>query len=198
MTTKITSAQAHEEMSRLGDKVLQQDQFDREDIQSALEALGSGIGAEVPSGKSYLDWARREGLVETVSRGTYRWAVVTEQDAAEVGQEIAAGADLESNTIVATDMDPENPMILPEEDLPTEAFTDLISALAESFEEMGNEIQRTADMIQAQAQAYPEDLHLIIDDVPRLPRKLKKRMKRDLITHTSARKVTFSFAGADR
>lgn len=152
MTNKITSAQAHEEMSRLGDKVLQQDLFDREDIQSALEALGGGIGAEVPSGKSYLDWARREGLVETVSRGTYRWAVVTEQVAAEVGQEIAAGVDPEPNSIVVTDMDPENPMIL----------------------------------------------NLTIDGVPRLPRKMKKRMKRDLTANTSARKVNFSFAGADR
>lgn len=120
MTEKITSAEAHEELKRLGDRVLQQETFDRTNIQEALDALDGGIGAVVPSGKSYLDWARREHIVEPVegARGQYRWAKGVEDQAVEIGRQMAQEA--------VTDMDPEHPM---HEEEPSSDFPDIRSVV---------------------------------------------------------------------
>lgn len=201
--TTIDSATAHAYIKQTEFTSTPEIVFDRAEVEKALEEVGRTEGVVTPSAKSFLDWARRYDVVERVegSRGLYRWTQSVEDEAVEVGRQIAA----ENRAVPVPDTDPENPMVLMDEDTFAEKvdafgeeFSSLIDALAESFEEMGDGAQRTADAIQATAQAYPEDLHLIIDDVPRLPRKLKKQMKRDLITHTAARKVTFSFAGVDR
>ena len=157
MSAKTTSEEAYENLRSVDAGILSFEQFDRQTLQNALDIRANLSEQEFPSAKSFLDWARRYGIVEPVegSRGLYRWAPSVEEKAAEVGRQIAAGVDPvepEPDSIVVTDMDPENPMIL----------------------------------------------NLTIDNVPRLPRKMKKRMKRDLTANTSARKVTISFAGADR
>lgn len=200
MSDKITSAEAHEEMKRLGDRVLRQDGFDRREIQSALDALESGIGAEVPSGKSYLDWARREGIVEAVSRGNYRWADVTGA-AEEIGRQIAQES---REDVTVTDMDPEHPMHQEDDDLDTirtedeflGMFEGLISDLADSMAE-----EDRTRAIAHELEEMVEDTgtaDILIHDVPRLPRKMKKRMKRDIINGTGARKVIFRFDKATR
>lgn len=157
MTTKITSEEAYAYLQQTELVSTPEIVFGRAEVEKTLEEVGRAEDVVSPSGKSFLDWARRYGIVEPVegSRGLYRWAPSVEEKAAEVGRQIAAGVDPvdpEPNAIAVTDMDPENPMIL----------------------------------------------NLAIDGVPRLPRKMKKRMKRDLTANTSARKVTISFAGADR
>lgn len=189
MTEKITSAEAYEHFKNTPFQPLGGGNFDRIDVERHLKVVGEINDFIPPSGKSFLDWARREELVETVSRGVYRWTTVTEAEAADVGRKLA-----EADQGEMTDDYPEAPMVLDtEDDEFLDAFSDLINHLVESFEEAGDEVQRTADAIEAHAQAYQGNVNIVVDNVPRLPRKMKKQMKQDLVRYTAAQKVTFSF-----
>lgn len=114
MSHKFNSAEAYADMRSLGDKVFRMDVFGPGDVQEALNALSGLRGVDVPSAKSFLDWARKEHLVEGVTgaRGRYRWAASVEAEAAEIGRQMA------QERIIPPDLDPENPMVLQDEEEP--------------------------------------------------------------------------------
>lgn len=150
MTEKITSADVYENVrGTLRDK----EPFDRTDVEIVLERAHHATNNIMPSAKSFLDWARREGLVETVSRGHYRWAVVTEQEAAEVGRQIAA----EAEQVLVSDTDPEHPMI-PE---PVEV---------ETCQHHADDLEDTSGIEDARV--------FILNSETRIPRKKKKQIKK--------------------
>lgn len=125
MSHKFNSAEAYADMRSLGDKVFRMDIIGLGDVQEALDALSGLRGVDVPSAKSFLDWARREHLVEGVigERGRYRWAASTEDEAVEIGRQIAQEG---QERVSIPDTDPNHPMILQEseeaEDEPLKAF----------------------------------------------------------------------------
>lgn len=114
MSHKFNSAEAYADMRSLGDKVFRMDIIGPGDVQEALNALSGLRGVDVPSAKSFLDWARKEHLVEGVTgaRGRYRWAASVEAEAAEIGRQMA------QERIIPPDLDPENPMVLQDEEEP--------------------------------------------------------------------------------
>lgn len=194
MTTKITSADAYEDMRSLGDRVFRQYIFDRTDVQGALDALAGLRGFEVPSAKSFLDWARRESIVVPVEgeRGHYRWAPSVEAEAAEIGRQMATGTDLddvEMPGIYVTDMDPKHPMILDAEeddlDLAEDHFNYRESVEQESCQDHDEDATSAA---VADVRAY------IVTHQTRLPRKEKKRMKKVFRDATGVKKVQFVHA----
>lgn len=173
MTKKNTSADLFE--------VLKMDEvytngFDRAALRQAIWRV-ERPDASYPSEDSFIDWAMKHEKIKRVSPGNY-----------EFMDHLREG-------VVVTDMDPENPMILPDEeegDLDLDAFSELMSGLVEYLEEE----QRKDELVQEirdAADMRPENLYIIMDDVKRLPRKEKKRMKRELLRNTSAQKVTFSY-----
>lgn len=172
MTTKINSADAYEDMRNLGDKVFRQDIIDRTDVQDALDALAGLRGFEVPSSKSFLDWARREGIVEPVegARGHYRWAASVESEAVEIGRQMA------EERVIPTDMDPEHPMILQDPEVPAE--TSLEVETCQHHTEGLTDLSDVADV-----RAY------IVTRQTRIPRKEKKRMKKLFRDATGIEKV---------
>lgn len=113
MKSKLTSAEAHEYI-KTGEFISYPEQiFDRSAIERLLREAGAVHNFDPPSAKSYLDWARRYGVVEPVKgeRGHYRWAPSAEAEAVEIGRKIAQEG---QERVTIPDTDPNHPMILPE------------------------------------------------------------------------------------
>lgn len=174
MSHKFNSAEAYADMRSLGDKVFRMDIIGPGDVQDALNALSGLRGVDVPSAKSFLDWARKEHIVEGVTgeRGRYRWAASAEDQAAEIGRQMA------QERVYATDMDPENPMLLQDEEEPTETPLE-----AETCQHHAEDLSDLSDV--ADVRAY------IVTRQTRIPRKEKKRMKKLFRDVTGVEKVRF-------
>ena len=134
----------------------------------------NSAGFTPPSAKSFLDWARRESIVVPVEgeRGHYRWAPSVEAEAAEIGRQMA------QERVYATDMDPEHPMILQDEEEPAETPLEV-----ETCQHHAEDLSDLSDV--ADVRAY------IVTRQTRIPRKEKKRMKKLFRDVTGVEKVRF-------
>ena len=167
MSHKFNSAEAYADMRSLGDKVFRMDIIGLGDVQEALDALSGLRGVDVPSAKSFLDWARREHLVEGVTgeRGRYRWAASTEDEAVEIGRKIAQEG---QERVSIPDTDPNHPMI-PE---PVEVET----------------CQHHAEGLTDLSDVADVSLYILTHQ-ERIPRKEKKRIKKSAREATGIKKV---------
>ena len=175
--TTIDSATAHEYIKHTEFASTPEIVFDRVEVEKALAEVSRTEGVATPSAKSYLDWARRHGVVEPVAgeRGHYRWAASTEDQAAEIGRQMA------QEHVYVTDMDPEHPMILQDEEGPADTPLE-----AETCEPHTEDLSGLSDV--ADVRAY------IVTRQTRIPRKEKKRMKKLFRDVTGVEKVRFVHA----
>lgn len=172
MSHKFNSAEAYADMRSLGDKVFQMDVIGPGDVQGALDALSGLRGVDVPTAKSFLDWARKEHLVEGVTgvRGRYRWAASVEDEAAEIGRQMA------QEHVYVTDMDPEHPMILQDEEEPAEVPLEVETC------------QHHADDLADLSEVADVRVYIACRQT-RIPRKEKKRMKKRIRETMGVEKV---------
>lgn len=172
--TTIDSATAHEYIKHTEFASTPEIIFDRAEVEKALAEVSRTEGVATPSAKSYLDWARRYGVVEPVEgeRGHYRWAMSAEAEAAEIGRQMA------QERVIPPDLDPEHPMILQDPEEPAE--TPLEVETCQHHAEDLADLSSVADV-----RAY------IVTRQTRIPRKEKKRMKKLFRDVTGVKKVRF-------
>lgn len=168
MSEKLTSAEAYEYIKTKEFLSYPEGVFNRTQIDRLLDEAGVLHDFTPPSAKSFLDWARRTNLVEPVEgeRGHYRWAPDMETEAQEIGRQIVQ----EHAETIATDLDPEYPMLLSEDP----EVHEVPLRRAEGIVDGGH-------------------LHLSVTGHKRFPRKVKAALKRTLIETTAARKVILTF-----
>ena len=187
MTTKLTSADAHEYIKHLEFGTNREIVFDRVEVEKVLEKVGREHDFTPPSAKSYLDWARRYDVVEPVEgeRGHYRWAASTEDQAVEIGRRISQEG---PECVTVTDMDPDHPMLLPD---PAVDDLDLSEDHFNYRESVANEPCLDDEEDTASRTAVADVRAYIVTRQKRLPRKEKKRMKKTFREVTGIDKVWF-------
>lgn len=171
MTTKITSAEAYEFIKTKEFISFPEQTFDRAMIEALLKEASTVHHFTPPSAKSFLDWARRESIVEPVEgeRGHYRWAPSVEAEAAEIGRQMT------QERVAPPDTDPENPMVLTDPvvddlDLAEDHFDYREGVEAETCQHHTDALAGLTEVVDVRLYIYTSQ--------KRIPRKKKKLIKK--------------------